>query len=674
MLHELTPAEAAARIGVTTRSVQRWIASGRLPGRRVGGRWRVAIDALDAFAVESSPSGRPARPIERLFVANRGEIVRRIGRTCARLGIEMIAPRTEGPNALDLLDVEAVVAAARASGADTVHPGFGFLAESAEFAAAVERAGLTWVGPPPEAIEAMGDKGRARRLARSLGVPVVPGYDGPGQTDRTLARAARDVGIPLLVKPAAGGGGKGMRIVRDLAELGEALRAARREAAAAFGDDRLILERLVEGPRHVEVQVLFDRQGHGVHLGERDCSIQRRHQKILEESPSPGIDDALRKTLGEEALRLAGAVGYAGAGTCEFLVDDRGRRFFLEMNTRLQVEHPVTELVTGRDLVADQLRIASGEPLGIEEPVRGSGHAVEVRLYAEDAEAGFLPATGRVELLRWPDGDGIRVDDGIDTGTTVDPRFDPMLAKIVAHGRDRDEALRRLADALDRTTLVGVVTNLRFLRWLVRQAVVRDGQAWIDTLARIWPPDDWADRTRIPAEAWSTAAGLLAGGHPADPWSGGWRLNGPARMLLATDGEQRSAAISTDAPLPAVRAGSVAHVDVGGRSIGFRIASPPDVDRAARTAAAHGAAGGASELVAPMPGSILVIHAETGAEVAAGAPVMSLEAMKMEHVVVAPIGGRLTELGVRPGQQVERGEVLGYIEPSADLGSGEAVG
>ena len=675
MTEELSPSQAAARIGATTRSVQRWIASGALPARRVGARWRVAIDALDAFvpAAGSGPA-RETRPIRSLFIANRGEIAQRIAGTCQRLGIETVLPPTEGPEAIDLLDIDAVVTAARTAAADAVHPGFGFLAENPAFAEAVIGAGLIWIGPPPDAIRRMGDKAAARRLAAELGLPTITGYDDADQADEALAEAASRIGYPILVKPSAGGGGKGMRVVRTAEALKDSIASARREARTAFGDDRLILERYLEGPRHVEIQVLFDAHGHGVHLGERDCSIQRRHQKILEETPSPAVDPKLRSAMGAAALRLAAHVGYVSAGTCEFLLDDRGRFYFLEMNTRLQVEHPVTELVTGRDLVADQLRIASGEPLGIEEPVRGSGHAVEVRLYAEDAEAGFLPATGRVELLRWPDGDGIRVDDGIDTGTTVDPRFDPMLAKIVAHGRDRDEALRRLADALDRTTLVGVVTNLRFLRWLVRQAVVRDGQAWIDTLARIWPPDDWADRTRIPAEAWSTAAGLLAGGHPADPWSGGWRLNGPARMLLATDGEQRSAAISTDAPLPAVRAGSVAHVDVGGRSIGFRIASPPDVDRAARTAAAHGAAGGASELVAPMPGSILVIHAETGAEVAAGAPVMSLEAMKMEHVVVAPIGGRLTELGVRPGQQVERGEVLGYIEPSADLGSGEAVG
>ena len=354
----------------------------------------------------------------------------------------------------------------------------------------------------------MGDKAAARRLAASLGVPVLPGYDDTDQSDAALTAAAARIGFPLLVKPSAGGGGKGMRTVREATALPDALGSARREATAAFGDDRLILERLVEGGRHVEVQVLFDAHGNGVHLGERDCSIQRRHQKVLEEAPSPGIDAALRARLGESALTLARAVGYVSAGTCEFLVDDRGVPAFLEMNTRLQVEHPVTELVTGRDLVADQLRIAAGEPLGFaQDDVTATGHAVEVRLYAEDAEAGFLPQTGRVERLRWPTGDGIRVDAGIELGTEVGGRFDPMLAKVIAWGATRPEALDRLTAALDETVVLGLVTNLRFLRWLVRQPVVRDGAARTDTLDRIWPPDDWAERAAIPDDAWTAARG-----------------------------------------------------------------------------------------------------------------------------------------------------------------------
>ena len=504
MAEELAPSEVAKRLGTSTRTVQRWIERGVLPARRVGGRWRVAFDAFDALSVQPSAESRPIRS---LFIANRGEIARQITRTCDRLGIRTVVPDTDGPSALDLLDADAVVAAARASGADAVHPGFGFLAENADFAERVGAAGLTWVGPPPDAIRAMGDKAAARRLAASLGIPVLPGYDGPDQANAALTRAARTVGYPLLVKPAAGGGGKGMRVVRDKTAFLDAVAASRREAQAAFADDRVILERFVEGARHVEIQVLFDAAGDGVHLGERDCSIQRRHQKVLEESPSPAVDTDLRQRLGDAALTLGRAVGYVNAGTCEFLIDERGEPTFMEMNTRLQVEHPVTELVTGRDLVADQLRIAAGAPLGFEQgDVRHGGHAIEVRLYAEDAEDGFLPAIGRVEALRWPAGDGIRVDAGIDQGTEVGGRFDPMLAKVIAWGADRAEALARLTAALDDTIVLGLITNLRFLRWLVRQPVVREGAARIDTLDRIWPPDDWADRAAIPDVAWATAA------------------------------------------------------------------------------------------------------------------------------------------------------------------------
>ena len=472
-------------------------------------------------------------------------------------------PVTEGAGGLDLLDADAVVAAAVDAGADALHPGFGFLAESAAFAEAVIAAGIRWVGPPPEAIRQMGDKAAARRLAVRLGVPVLPGYDDADQSDEALSAAAQRIGLPVLVKPAAGGGGKGMRIVRDADRLGDALAAGRREATAAFGDGRLILERFLEGPRHVEIQVLFDGHGNGVHLGERDCSIQRRHQKVLEETPSPAVDPALRQRLGEAALALASAVGYVGAGTCEFLVDDRGAPVFLEMNTRLQVEHPVTELVTGRDLVEDQLRIAAGEPLGFgQADVTAAGHAIEVRLYAEDAEAGFLPATGRIEELRWPSGPGIRVDAGVARGDEVTGRFDPMLAKVIAHGATRDEALDRLTAALDDTLVLGLTTNLRFLRWLVREPVVRDGQARIDTLERIWPPDDWAEPDRAARrgvggsgrsvrrdQAASVTAGPVARRLAAQraagrPHRGGWRRrtvmprHSPDAALLGRDGRR----------------------------------------------------------------------------------------------------------------------------------------
>jgi acetyl/propionyl-CoA carboxylase alpha subunit len=586
-------------------------------------------------------------------VANRGEIARRIARTCAELAIGVVVPRTAGPDAVDLLNGQAVVDAARGSGTDAIHPGFGFLAENADFAQSVLDSGLTWIGPPPAAIRTMGDKGAARRIAADLGIPTPAGYDDADQSDQTLIAAAERIGVPLLIKPATGGGGKGMRTIGALDRLPPELAAARREASAAFGDDRLILERLVEGARHVEIQVLFDRHGKGVHLGERDCSIQRRHQKVLEEAGSPGVDAAIRERMGDAALRLAGAVGYESAGTCEFLLDDRGDLTFLEMNTRLQVEHPVTELVTGRDLVADQFRIAAGEPLGVDQSeVRWDGHAVEVRVYAEDAEHDFLPATGRILQLRWPTGDGVRVDAGVDEGDEVGGRFDPMLAKIVAHGHDRGEALDRLTAALDATVILGLTTNLRFLRWLVREPVVRAGQARTDTLERIWPPDDWQQRTRIPDAAWAAAARTLMAGRAAGD---GFRLNA-AQSVRLEPGTARTRAAE-------VREGDTVHLDLAGRSIAFHVAPSPDVDRAASAAAAaHGS--GPIELVAPMPGQVLSIGAPIGTAVEAGDAVVTLEAMKMEHAVMASHSGVVTDLFVGVGDQVVRGQRLAIVEPA----------
>ena len=619
------------------------------------------------------------RPIRVLFIANRGEIAARIACTARAMGIEAVAAVTQGPGAVDLLDPSAVVDAALAVGADALHPGYGFLSENAAFAEAVTAAGIRWVGPPAAAIRAMGDKAAARRLAASLHVPTLPGYDDPDQSHAALAAAAEHLGVPLLVKPAAGGGGKGMRVVRSMDALGDALAGARREARAAFGDDRLILERFVEGPRHVEIQVLFDGYGEGVHLGERDCSLQRRHQKILEESPSPAVDAALRERMGAAAVRLAAAVGYASAGTVEFLLDDRGVFSFLEMNTRLQVEHPVTEAVTGRDLVADQLRIASGERLAAvlnagsspataqwnvplsrsEAPVLApAGAAVEVRLYAEDAEAGFLPATGRVAAIDWPQGDGIRVDAGIAVGDEVTGRFDPMLAKVIAWGRTRGEAFDRLAAALDDTVVLGLTTNLRFLRWIVRQPTVRTGQVRIDTLDRIWPPDGWAEQAAVPEALWAAAAAHLANARgEADPWSGGWRLNSPATVRLASDGEERTVVPATGAALPrAVVVDGTLFADHLGRSVPFRLAPPPDVDAGHRGSSA--AMGGESDVRAPMPGAVVAVHVNAGSVVEAGQPLVTLEAMKMEHVVVAPSAGTVSAVAVTPEEQVTRGQIL----------------
>jgi excisionase family DNA binding protein len=667
MSEELSPSEVARRLGTSTRSVQRWIATGRLPARRVGGRWRVVFDASDVF---ERPSTSP-RPIRTVFVANRGEIASRIARTCDRLGIAAITPATVGPDAIDLLDIAAVVRAAVTVRADALHPGFGFLAENADFAQAVIDAGVRWIGPPPAAIRAMGDKAAARRLATRLEISIPAGYDEADQSDEALTAAANRIGFPLLVKPAAGGGGKGMRTVRDPDRLPVDLAAARREALATFGDERLILERLVDGARHVEIQVLFDRHGHGVHLGERDCSIQRRHQKVLEESPSPGVmasvgGDLLRR-MGEAAIRLATAVGYEGAGTCEFLLDDRGAFTFLEMNTRLQVEHPVTEAVTGRDLVADQIAIAEDRPLDlVQSDVHIDGHAVEVRLYAEDADHDFLPATGRVERLRWPSGDGIRVDAGIAEGDEVGGRFDPMLAKIIAHGHDRASALDRLTDALDRTVVLGLTTNLRFLRWLVREPVVRDGQARTDTLDRIWPPDDWPRRTRVPDPAWTTAAKLLAA-RTAGRGADGFRLNAVPAIRLTADDETRTVRVAPGGATmrtESVAVGDTVHLDLAGRSVAFRLAPPPDVDRAAQAAAsAHGT--GPVEVRAPMPGQVLSIAAAVGSPVGAGDALITLEAMKMEHAVASPIPGVVFELLVGVGDQVERGQRLAIVAPGA---------
>ncbi|MBM4409451.1 MAG: biotin/lipoyl-binding protein, partial [Chloroflexi bacterium] len=436
------------------------------------------------------------------------------------------------------------------------------------------------------------------------------------------------------------------------------LAAARREATAAFGDDRLVLERFVAGPRHVEIQVLLDAHGAGVHLGERDCSLQRRHQKVLEESPSPALAPELRERMGAAALRLARAVGYRSAGTVEFLLDDAGEYWFLEMNTRLQVEHPVTELVTGRDLVADQLRIAAGGSLGfVQDDVRFVGHAIEVRLYAEDAEAGFLPAIGTVAVARWPSGPGIRVDAGVTAGDGVSGRFDPLLAKIAAHGRDRAEALGRLEAALDETVVLGVLTNVRFLRWAIRHPIIRAGEVRIDTLEAIWQPGD--PPLPSPAEL-SGAAALL--GTSIGPWGAGWRLNAPPSVRLDIEGREVSTAVGSAGPAAphVVVGGSALVLDVEGRSTVVRLAGPPDVDRAARTAAAH--AGGATDVTAPMPGRVLAVHVAAGDQVKSGDPMLTLEAMKIEHVVAAPRTGRIVEVLVARGDQVARHQALSRVE------------
>ena len=667
---ELTPREAAAELGVTVRTVQRWIADGRLPARRIGSRVRVSRTSLSAVRDEAlAPASRPIRA---LLVANRGEIAVRVARTARRLGIRVVgihASDERPPDGMDethpigsYLDGPAILEVASRVGADAIHPGYGFLAENPDFARSVTEAGLTWVGPPADAIAAMGDKAAARRRAAALGVPTVPGYDGDESDDAALAAEADRIGFPLLVKPSAGGGGKGMRVVRARDDLAEAVAGARREAERSFGDDRLILERYLAGSRHVEVQVLFDAHGAGVHLGERDCSAQRRNQKIVEEAPAPSVTVELRERMGESALAVASGVGYVGAGTVEMLLTDTGEHFFLEMNTRLQVEHPVTEAVTGRDLVEDQLRIASGATLaelGLAAPISIRGHAIEARLYAEDPESGFLPATGRLELVRWPP--GVRVDTGVRPGDVVTDRYDPMIAKVIAHGANRAEALERLRDALAATTVLGVRTNLRFLRWLLHRPWMRDGEVRTDTISS----RDLPGPPRLEEAHWQAAA--RAWKRPdAGPWSDGWRLNAPRVVRLRHDAVERGVRITDVAgaqPATAVASATTLHVEVEGQSIELTVAAPPTVEEAVRQAAGAGSVGTAS-LVAPMPGRVIAIRAPEGASVEAHQPIVVLEAMKMEHAVVAPFGGTLSRVLIAEGQQVQRGDVLAEVAQS----------
>jgi excisionase family DNA binding protein len=657
----LTPRQVAEELGVTVRTVQRWVADGRLPATRIGGRVRVSRSSLGSVAA-GHPT--PVSGIRALLIANRGEIVQRIVRSARGLGIRTVgvhAPDDRPPDGVDLalpipdyLDADALIDAALRAGADTVHPGYGFLAENPSFAEAVQRAGLAWVGPPAAAMAAMGDKAAARRMAVAHGVPVVPGYDGDAQDDASLAAAANDIGYPVLVKPSAGGGGKGMRVVRDPGRLAEELASARREASRAFGDDRLILERLLEGARHVEVQVLFDAHGNGIHLGERDCSAQRRNQKIVEEAPGPSVTTALREQLGAAAMEVAAAVGYVSAGTVEFLVTNGGEFFFGEMNTRLQVEHPVTEAVTGRDIVADQLRIAAGESLGVTQPeVRWSGYAMEARLYTEDPDAGFLPATGRLLRVRWPG--GIRVETGVREGDPVSDRYDPLLAKLIAHGPTRPEALVRLSVALDETLILGVRTNLRFLRWLLDQPVMRDGEVRVDTLAHLPPeaPPELSDR------AWSAAATALVEAVPHGPWGGGWRAAAPAAVRLRHGEEERRVELSEGGEAEVAVEAGVAHVDVEGQSLELSLAMPPSVEEAVRHAAAH--AGSGASLTAPMPGRVIAVGTAEGASVLAHQALVVIEAMKMEHAVVTPLAGTVTRLAVKVGQQVLRGDLLAEV-------------
>ena len=666
-----------------------------------------------------------ASPFRRVLIANRGEIAVRVIRACREAGLETVAvysaadagaPHTRladaayelgpAPAAESYLSIERILAVAHRAGADAVHPGYGFLSENPDFAEACGSVGLTWIGPPPEAMRLLGDKAAARRLAAAQDVPVVPGYDGTDHADGALADEAARIGYPLLVKAAAGGGGRGMRVVRAPAELADALVGARREATAAFGDGRLLLERLVEPARHVEIQVLADAHGGVVHLGERDCSVQRRHQKVIEESPSPAVTPALRAALGEAAVRVTRAAGYVNAGTCEFLLDANGRFSFIEMNARLQVEHPVTELVTGRDLVRQQLRVAAGEPLGFaQHDVTLRGHAIECRLYAEDPARDFLPSIGTLGRLEPPFGAGLRHDLGIAEGGAVTPYYDAMIAKLIVYGEDRATALARARDALDHYRIEGVATNLSLLRWVVGHPEFVAGVATTDFLARAWRPEPAPD---VPPAALAAAAVYeVSEPRPSvadDPWQrlGPWRVAGQGipityeaagrrhsvvasraadldgwlvsvgdrRFRVGLQGEQatiESEPAAGDAPAGEPTSnGSTILARLSRRDDGIAVlldgmehvlarAAPPSAEA---TTGASRASGGASELRAPMPGRIARVAVQVGDRVAAHQPLVVLEAMKIEHAVAAPEAAVVAAVHCRPGDAVEGGALL----------------
>ncbi len=685
-------------------------------------------------------TGPPVRtgPIGKLLIANRGEIAARITRTAHALGIATVAvysdPDAEAPyvtqadEAVRLpgaapadtyLRGDLIVAAAAATGADAVHPGYGFLSENAAFARACVRAGLIFVGPPPPTIAAMGSKIEAKALMAAAGVPVLPGVTVTNPDDTDLAGAAAQVGFPLLVKAAFGGGGRGMRLVRDPAELADAVRGASGEAASAFGDGTVFLERFVVDPRHVEVQILGDIEGTVVHLFERECSIQRRYQKIVEEGPSPAVGSGLRAALTAAAVAAGRAIGYLGAGTVEFVLDPDGSFFFLEVNTRLQVEHPVTEEVTGLDLVEWQLRIAQGEPLAPE--VTGAaiaGHAIEARLYAEDVAAGFLPVTGVLHRFAIPAGPRVRVEAGFGDGSVVSPHYDAMLAKVIAHGRTRADAARRLARALEAAEIHGVATNRDLLAAILREPDFLAGATDTGYLTRHDPAALVASRAggatalhalvaAVARQAVNRAQAPVLGGLPSG-WRNVWSV--PQRVTYTAAGETYAVAYRVSGPgaqagvqagVQAVRAsvndtavgetilvhaatGDRVDVEVDGTRRVYqvhRVGAITYVDASNGSNALAEAprfgdaddAGPAGSLLAPMPGVVRRVLAEVGTVVTAGQPLLVLEAMKMEQTVAAPADGVVAELRAKAGEQVSGGQILAVLDPAPTPQDGSAA-
>ncbi|WP_200424259.1 biotin carboxylase N-terminal domain-containing protein [Streptomyces sp. NE5-10] len=631
-----------------------------------------------------------------VLVANRGEIAVRVIRTLRALGVRSVAVYSDadadarhvreadtavriGPASASesYLSVPALLEAARRTGAQAVHPGYGFLAENAAFARACAEAGLVFIGPSAEAIALMGDKIRAKDTVRAAGVPVVP-----GAADPEIAEAARELGAPVLLKPSAGGGGKGMRLVRDLTVLEEEIAAARREARASFGDDTLLVERWIDRPRHIEIQVLADTHGNVVHLGERECSLQRRHQKIIEEAPSVLLDEATRAAMGAAAVEAARSCGYVGAGTVEFIVPggDPSQYYFMEMNTRLQVEHPVTELVTGLDLVEWQLRVAAGEPLSFgQDDVRLDGWAVEARICAEDPSRGFLPSGGTVLALREPSGDGVRTDSGLLEGTEVSSLYDPMLSKVIVHAKDRPTALRKLRAALADLVTLGVPTNAGFLRRLLAHPDVVSGA--MDTGLVERDAESLVPRG-VPDEVYAAAAAVRRAELAPEPRGGwtdpfdvpsGWRLGGTPKPLALPLRVAGLEPVTVEAPGGARVTGTGVTVTVDGVTHAFHRAGAwlgrdgdswhvmdHDPVAAALSGARHG---GADTLAAPMPGTVTVVKVAVGDEVEAGQSLLVVEAMKMEHVISAPHAGTVTELDVTPGTTVAMDQVLAVVTP-----------
>ncbi len=671
---------------------------------------------------------------ESVLIANRGEIACRVMATAKRLGIRTIAVYSDAD--VDALHVELADEAyrlgpaaaaesylngtrlleiAKRAGAQAIHPGYGFLAENARFAEACAGAGVVFIGPPAQAIRAMGSKSAALEIMSKAGVPVLPGYRGADQSDDALIEAAKSVGFPLMVKPVAGGGGKGMRIVSSAAKVKPAIDSSRREAQSAFGDGELLLERYLECARHVEVQVFADTHGNTLHLYERDCSIQRRHQKVIEEAPAPGLSNALRERMGAVAVRAAEAIGYVGAGTVEFLLDPVAAKqkrkkgdpfFFMEMNTRLQVEHPVTEMVLGVDLVEWQLRVASGEPLPkTSAELNPSGHAVEARIYAEDPARGFLPASGRLTHLRTPTGPGVRVDTGVRQGDAIGVHYDPMIAKLIAHGRDRAEAIRRLGRALEGYEILGVTTNVAYLSRIIAHPayaaadidtgfVERFGDALMPSPGAGFESDDAAVAAILHLALNRLISGERAAGSSRSPWAKlrGFRLNADAvEHIRLRAGEATrsfslkpsvngmeitcgaktfkcSARINSDGALDAHvdgrRLRTAANFDHGGVELlldgnihRFTLVDPDERRAAAQSGHGH--------LTAPMPGKIIAVMVELGAVVTRGQPLVTMEAMKMEHTVAAPFDGVVETIRFEVGDLVSEGADLIHLTAQA---------